>query len=401
MVNPYYVEPLGGLDLGQVVSQGVDVYKQRQQQREMEALGQRASQVFETGTPAEQAQFMFDNPQFREQMIAAQGFRNDATRNARLEGIKRILTGEDARTVVPEVAEMIRDAGGSPEQTLALLDRSPEDARTIAFQQLTLLDPKAARAFAERSGRSPGTGTANIQDFEYYQDLKASDPQGAEMFAKDVGLLPKDKQLSATAEKALINSQDQFFKSSTQAREYELLADDFDRFAESLPSGVASSFSEFLKSVTGSQDEASELRRKFAKVRLSEALKYIPPGPATDRDVEEAFRGVPRETSNPKQVKSFLLGAAKMAAVDAEYQEFKSNYISENDSTKGLIKAFKEAAENGEIASINALEPAEEVQEAPQTTITEEESQRGGQIMVDSQGNRAVVFPDGTFREIP
>lgn len=197
--------------------------------------------------------------------------------------------------------------------------------------------------------------TANVQDYEYYKKLKQTDPQGAEMFAKDVGLIPKDKQLSPTGEKTLIDAQDKYFSSTTQAREYELLAGDFERFSGSLPSGSKATISEFIKTVAGSQDDATELRRRLAKVRLSEALKYLPPGPATDRDVKEAFKGVPAENASPTQVQAFLRGSAKMARIDSEFQEFKANYIAENEGTKGLIPAWKKAIADGNVASINEL----------------------------------------------
>jgi hypothetical protein len=209
-------------------------------------------------------------------------------------------------------------------------------------------------------------GTANMHDFEFYQDLKKRDPKGAEMFGKDVGLIPKDKPISSASEKNLIAAQDKFFELTSQSREYDLLADDFERFANQLPAGTAASISEFIKRVTGSQDEATELRRRFSKVRLAEALKFLPPGPATDRDVAEAFKGVPDENASPRQVQSFLRGAAKMASIDAEFQEFKSNYISENDSSKGLIPAWEKHIADGNAESINALTPAnEEPQQEP------------------------------------
>lgn len=366
MPSIYDVQPLGGLDVGQAlgnVFQGIERKKQerlmRAEKEKQQQLAQKASDIFRTGSVQDKANFLMDNPQFKQQIIDAQGFKDNETMKARLDGVKRILSGEDHNLVAQETADAIRMAGGNPSETMAFADKSPEEAYEIALDQLTLLDPKAAVAFEKRKGTFPGDGkrTANIEDFEYYQRLKNVDPEGAKMFAKDVGLIPRDKGLSSTSEKALIDSQDKFYQSSTQSREYEVLADDYD---DSLASGSVATFGEFIKGVTGTQDEATELRRRFNKVRLGEALKYLPPGPATDRDVSEAFKGVPKENASPEQVRSFLRGAAKMAKIDAEYQEFKANYISENDNTKGLVKAWKDAADGGEIASINELEPYSE-----------------------------------------
>lgn len=218
-----------------------------------------------------------------------------------------------------------------------------------------------------QAGQSPsiktGSGTANIKDYEFYTDLKKTDPQGAEMFAKDVGLIPKDRPLSAVSEKALIASQDRFFELSTNAREYSLLADDYRRFASNMPAGASASIQEFISRVSGTQGEAEELRRRFAKVRLAEALQYLPPGPATDRDVEEAFKGVPDINASVDQVESFLRGASKVSAIEAEFQEFKANYISEKDGTKGLIPAWKEHIKQGNSQAVNALTAADKTEE--------------------------------------
>ena len=203
-----------------------------------------------------------------------------------------------------------------------------------------------------------GAGTANMQDFEFYNDLKKRDPEGASMFAKDVGLIPKDEKLSGTAEKALITAQEDFMRSTTKAREYELLADDYDRFKDDLPTGASATIGEFIKSLGGTQDEQTELRRRFQTVRLSQALKNLPPGPATDKDVAEAMKGVPKENASVEQVTSFLRGSAKIEAIESEFQEFKAEYISSNNNTKGLLKAWKEAAKNGEVESLNALKAA-------------------------------------------
>ncbi|MAF43425.1 MAG: hypothetical protein CMI54_04550 [Parcubacteria group bacterium] len=362
MNNPYYVEPLGGFDLGGAVGQLGNTFLKQREMKAQEELRQEAGRVFQNGTPQQQAQFMMDNPQFRDQMMQAQGFKDKATMKARMDGVKRILSGEDHRIVADETAELIRAAGGNPSDTIAFKDRSPEEAKRVALQQLALISPQAAAAYDRASGRSLGDGgTANIKDFEYYESLKTSDPEGARMFAKDVGLLPKDQKLSGTAEKALLDSQERFMKSSSDSREYELLASDYERFKGELPVGTKATVSEFIKSLGGSQDEQTELRRRFQSVRLSQALKNLPPGPATDKDVAEAMKGVPKENASVEQVSSFLKGAAKVAAIDAEFQEFKAAYISENNSSKGLLSAWRDAVDSGEVEAVNALTPAQAV----------------------------------------
>lgn len=201
--------------------------------------------------------------------------------------------------------------------------------------------------------------TANERDLKTYQRLREENPEDAEAFGRDVGLLPKDEKLSSTGEKALIAAQDSYFKGQKDAREYELLANDFERAMEELPSGVALTFQQFIESLGGTQDEQTELRRRFNSVRLSEALVNLPPGPATDRDVEEAFKGVPKENASPEQIIMFLRGSAKLKALDNEFNLFKADFISENNNTKGLLKAWQEKMESGDVEALNLFEPQE------------------------------------------
>lgn len=156
----------------------------------------------------------------------------------------------------------------------------------------------------------------------------------------------QSNKLSAGLEKALLASQDNVVTSQRNANEYTTLAGDFDRIQDDLPAGTRQTFSESLKSILGTQDDVSEFRRRFNKVRLSEGLKSLPPGPATDKDVEEAFKGVPKETASPEQVASFLRGAARLARFDAGYNQFKADFISKNSSAKNLNKNWRKTIDS-------------------------------------------------------
>lgn len=146
-------------------------------------------------------------------------------------------------------------------------------------------------------------------------------------------------KLSAGLEKNLLESQETARSAMQQANEYDVLSNDFERIE--MPSGVAGKFSEMLKGILGTQDDVTEFRRRFNKVRLSEGLKNLPPGPATDRDVIEAFKGVPPEDASKEQRISFLRGAARLARIDAAFHNFKSDYISEKGTAKNLSKEWR------------------------------------------------------------
>jgi len=156
-----------------------------------------------------------------------------------------------------------------------------------------------------------------------------------------------DTKLSAGLESALLAAQDRTVEAQRNANEFDVLAGDFERL--NLEGGLASTVSETFKGILGTQDDVTEFRRRFNKVRLSEGLKNLPPGPATDRDVKEAFKGVPKESASAEQVASFLRGAARLARFEAGYNQFKSDFISGRSGTKGLNQMWRKKVISGKL----------------------------------------------------
>ena len=207
------------------------------------------------------------------------------------------------------------------------------------FESLTGLlgsdNPQVRKAAEIKLGLTPDAGDRLKQ----LQDRKANILKQQELILKQQSERRQQQKLSATVEKALLESQDAAINSSKSATEFDILANQVEEFR--LAGGVVSSTSELFKRLLGAQDDVTELRRRFNQVRLSEGLKNLPPGPATDRDVVEAFKGVPPENAPGSQIASFLRGAAKMARFDAAYNQFKSDFISDNSNTKGINKEWR------------------------------------------------------------
>jgi hypothetical protein len=102
-------------------------------------------------------------------------------------------------------------------------------------------------------------------------------------------------------------------------------------------SGSTASVSEWLKQTTGNQDVTSQLRTEYTRLRNSQAIKSLPPGVATDKDIELALKGIPPENANPATLASFLRGMAKMSRLDAVAESAKADWVSSN-GTLGRAK---------------------------------------------------------------
>jgi hypothetical protein len=120
--------------------------------------------------------------------------------------------------------------------------------------------------------------------------------------------------------------------------------------------GKLAEFTEQFKTLAGSQDLESALRKSFIKEKNTEMLAYLPPGIASDKDVALVLQGLPDDFVNPEQAASYLRGLAKLKREEANYERFKMEYLKENNGdAKGLSQALNEKALNEYNTSYRAI----------------------------------------------
>ena len=115
-------------------------------------------------------------------------------------------------------------------------------------------------------------------------------------------------------------------------------ADQFNDLAKRIDSaggnyGVASSASDFLKKVGGFQGGMTQLKQEYTRLRNTAAIKSLPPGPATDKDIQMALSGFPSDTANAGDLARFLRGMAKLQDVDASISNAKTDWLAQNNGT--------------------------------------------------------------------
>ena len=97
--------------------------------------------------------------------------------------------------------------------------------------------------------------------------------------------------------------------------------------------GKLSSLSEFAKSTIGAEGYETSLRQEYTRLRNTAAIKSLPPGPATDKDIQMALSGFPKDTSNSAQIAQFLRGMAKLQDIDASVANAKTDWLTQNNGT--------------------------------------------------------------------
>ncbi len=213
---------------------------------------------------------------------------------------------------------------------------------------------KLAREKFEWEKKNPTAGAAgqtpaSIQEIAYYNSL----PEGPEKEAvgRKLNMISREGQdLSAYAEKQIDLASTEAAQASADAGRYMTLADQIKQ--SSMSGGLKSTWTEYIKEQSGNQDEVTGLRKQVMQIVNSEAVKNLPPGPATDRDIEMVRSPFPTEKASPEYVANWLSAVARLNEKRAQFAEFKANFISENGSVRNrsgesLIAAWKRQQEEG------------------------------------------------------
>ncbi len=90
--------------------------------------------------------------------------------------------------------------------------------------------------------------------------------------------------------------------------------------------------SQWLADATGNQDEWMQLRKEYTRLRNIQAIKSLPPGPPTDKDMELALEGFPKDTANSETLASFLRGMAKLQQIEASAKSAEAEWVNSTGS---------------------------------------------------------------------
>lgn len=77
-------------------------------------------------------------------------------------------------------------------------------------------------------------------------------------------------------------------------------------------------------------NEITALKKDFIKIKNSEAAKNLPPGSASNQDVQFAKEGLTSENASPEQFKKAVESMARLYQLDAKYQEATAAWLSTN-----------------------------------------------------------------------
>ncbi|MBV4553057.1 DNA transfer protein [Pseudomonas sp. SWRI102] len=374
----------------------VEAERQRQiaaeeaQKERMAAATSAAQQAFKNGDPEEMAQVSLQYPEIGDNLRKTIGLDDERKNKEAGEFARRLLTAtpEQRASIYEERINSLQEQGRDPSNTLrsyqdyqknpngelqametvwaavdpkgytvianehkakqrAALEQQKMEREDMRFERAEAGRNQRAAARAAREGAGGMTKpTAGMQDYQFYQQLKRDNPEGALEFGRQRGFVSKEGQeLSVNMQKRLSDAGDQALQSEGNAARYGELASQVDQ--SNIRGGLLGNWQETLKETTGDQDAVSNLRQRFNAIKASQVVSNLPPGAASDMDIKLALSGFPTDKANKQQISGFLRGLAKLEQRSAEYNNFKSDWITDNGSERGMLQAWKEQTKGG------------------------------------------------------
>ncbi len=229
-------------------------------------------------------------------------------------------------------------------QTMAILSANPQgkdaatalstfgkEARDEASAPYELAVKQAeARIKAAEAGVAPTKVRTDIANTQSLIDDRAArlgldrDKLTSETQAKVLELNQKFGQLPDDARKLVNDSALTAVSSEQQVQQYQQLAGQIDQLGSSWGAGTGAH--EWLKRTVGSEDAVSALKREYTRMASQGVIKLLPPGPASDKDIENAKAGIPPANASPEVMASYLRGMSKLSAYDAVLNNAKAEW---------------------------------------------------------------------------
>lgn len=102
---------------------------------------------------------------------------------------------------------------------------------------------------------------------------------------------------------------------------------------------TGATWANWYTSLTGDASAVTALRREYTQLRAQQAVKNLPPGPASDKDIQLALKGFPSDTDNRETLVSFLRGMEKLNNVVADQQDRQADWLAGNKGSLGPARA--------------------------------------------------------------
>lgn len=218
----------------------------------------------------------------------------------------------------------LRSSGQKVQEQLAGLDVTTPAGQRQAVALISQIEP--AKALALQTQFDVKNKEDQLAFEKAALDKKIKEVERARLFAGD-----KKAIREATAEAR---------NNADRARQLIAVASDYERFEPT--SGFLGQVGDKWAEFTGTQGGEQIARANFNALRSSVVADKLPPGAASDKDVALALEGYPTSRYSAEELSSFLRGQAKLAAVAAEREDARAEYMSKDGLDVGFSDKWAE-----------------------------------------------------------
>lgn len=341
-----------------------DIYKQEQQQKALNAFNQVHANAWATGDNSGIIKFAQENPAFVAQAQQAFSGLNEQQRNdmgdLAMKANVALSQGPEAYSkFITDNKDRLNRVGANPDWMIQTGVQNPEQlSHMLTTMSLGALGPEKAFAVQDKmAGREIDRGRlaetirsnkageglqARGQNLSYQSAMTGHNiaAQRLALDQQEFGfkmqqaqekaqqLISEAPKLSVNMEKGIETAVNNATASSNSANSMSALAQQFR--AEKPTTGLFGNAQNMFAKLTGSDTTLRDLRIRQNALVNSQVLKFLPPGPATDKDVEIVRQGAPTDMDNPETVARWLDAMANLERRNAQFNEFKAEWMSAN-----------------------------------------------------------------------
>ena len=225
----------------------------------------------------------------------------------------------------------LRSAGQKVQEQLKGLDVTKPEGQQQAVSLISQIDPARGLALQTQFNEKNKA------------ELKAAAEFGLEKDRLDYqkeSLAAQQGQLKVSDRKAIREATANARANSDRARQLISVAKDYERFEPT--GGILGYGKDKWAEFTGTQGGEQIAKANFDSLKASVIANNLPPGAASDKDVELALKGYPNTSYNAEQLSSFLRGQAKLAAILAEREDARAEYMSKDGLDVGFSNKWSE-----------------------------------------------------------
>ena len=156
---------------------------------------------------------------------------------------------------------------------------------------------------------------------------------------------PSNRMMTPDAlQSGLQDYQEKSFAANQNASQIGNVIDQMDELGEQDwgPGGIMGAAGEGWRKATGTENAVDMARKQYEGIKTRRAIQNLPPGVASDKDIELVMQEFPSRFTSYEQLRDYLVRLQRGEQKIQEYNNFSSRYLSNKGKRDGMPAAWDE-----------------------------------------------------------